>query len=40
MDESSVEVFINDGEQTFTNLIYTNPANRGIELYSKEVKYV
>ncbi|MGO0257971.1 glycoside hydrolase family 32 protein [Priestia aryabhattai] len=35
VDESSVEVFINDGEQTFTNLIYTNPANRGIELYSK-----
>ncbi|MBP1082807.1 MULTISPECIES: GH32 C-terminal domain-containing protein [Bacillus] len=34
VDESSVELFINDGEQVFSNLIYTNPANRNIELYS------
>lgn len=35
VDESSVEVFIDDGEIVFTNLIYTKPTNSGIELYSK-----
>ncbi|MFA9457913.1 GH32 C-terminal domain-containing protein [Halalkalibacter sp. AB-rgal2] len=34
VDESSVELFIDDGEYVFTNLIYTKPTNRGIELYS------
>ncbi len=35
VDESSVEIFINDGEQVFTNLIYTKSTNGGVELYSK-----
>lgn len=35
VDESSVEIFIDDGEIVFTNLIYTKPTNSGIELYSK-----
>src|SRR5690606_25106105 len=35
VDESSVELFINDGEYVFTNLIYTKPTNKGIELYTK-----
>ncbi|WP_413378787.1 glycoside hydrolase family 32 protein [Alkalihalobacillus sp. 1P02AB] len=35
VDESSVEIFINDGEQVFTNLIYTTPTNQNIELYTK-----
>ncbi|MFC0470666.1 GH32 C-terminal domain-containing protein [Halalkalibacter kiskunsagensis] len=35
VDESSVELFIDDGEMVFTNLIYTKPTNRGIELYAE-----
>ncbi|REB75796.1 levanase [Cutibacterium acnes] len=35
VDESSVEVFINDGEYVFTNLIYSQPTSNGIELYAK-----
>lgn len=35
VDESSVEVFINDGEYVFTNLIYSQPTSNGIELYTK-----
>ncbi|KAB7665918.1 glycoside hydrolase family 32 protein [Bacillus sp. B1-b2] len=35
IDESSVEVFINDGEYAFTNLIYSQPTSNGIELYTK-----
>ncbi|MCJ7842277.1 glycoside hydrolase family 32 protein [Lederbergia sp. NSJ-179] len=35
VDESSVELFVNDGEYVFTNLIYTKPTNKGIELYTK-----
>ncbi|OIJ22462.1 levanase [Anaerobacillus alkalidiazotrophicus] len=35
VDESSVELFVNDGEIVFTNLIYTKPTNNGIELYTK-----
>lgn len=35
VDESSVEIFVNDGEYTFTNLIYTMPTNDKIELYTK-----
>ncbi|MFB5660401.1 GH32 C-terminal domain-containing protein [Alteribacillus sp. HJP-4] len=35
VDESSVEIFIDDGEFTFTNLIYTDPTNNGIEFFSE-----
>ncbi|RKL67320.1 levanase [Salipaludibacillus neizhouensis] len=35
VDESSVEIFINEGEFAFSNLIYTKPTNSGIELFSK-----
>lgn len=35
IDESSIEIFVNDGELVFTNLIYTNSTNSGIELYTK-----
>ncbi|WP_077216141.1 glycoside hydrolase family 32 protein [Bacillus kwashiorkori] len=35
VDESSVELFINDGEYSFTNLIYSEPTSNEIELYSK-----
>ncbi len=35
VDESSVEMFINDGETVFTNLIYTTPTNHGLQLYTK-----
>jgi fructan beta-fructosidase len=35
VDESSIELFINDGEYTFTNLIYTEPTSDGIEFFSK-----
>lgn len=35
VDESSVEIFVNDGEIVFTNLVFTRPTNRGIELYAK-----
>jgi len=35
VDESSIELFVNDGEIVFTNLIYTKPTNTGIELYTK-----
>ncbi|GLC89659.1 glycoside hydrolase family 32 protein [Lysinibacillus piscis] len=35
VDESSVELFINDGETVFTNLIYTKPTNNGLQLYTK-----
>ncbi|MCF7222792.1 glycoside hydrolase family 32 protein [Marilutibacter chinensis] len=34
VDESSLEVFVNDGEQVFSNLIFTHPDNRSIELYA------
>ncbi|WP_245153889.1 GH32 C-terminal domain-containing protein [Jeotgalibacillus proteolyticus] len=34
VDESSVELFIDNGETVFTNLIYTKPTNTGIELYA------
>lgn len=34
VDESSIEWFINDGELTFTSLIYTDPTNAGIEWYA------
>ncbi|MFT8323070.1 MAG: glycoside hydrolase family 32 protein [Bacillus sp. (in: firmicutes)] len=36
VDESSIEVFINDGEKVFTNLIYTDEQNDGIEIYVDE----
>ncbi|RFB11004.1 glycoside hydrolase family 32 protein [Bacillus sp. HNG] len=35
VDESSIEVFVNDGEYTFTNLIYSKPTSNDIEIYSK-----
>lgn len=35
VDESSIEVFANDGEIVFSNLIYTRPTNRSVELYSR-----
>jgi len=35
VDESSIEIFVNDGEYVFTNLIYTTPTNNGIEFYTK-----
>ncbi|GAA4058734.1 GH32 C-terminal domain-containing protein [Amphibacillus indicireducens] len=34
VDESSVELFINDGEIVFTNLIYSEPTSNGIELFA------
>ncbi|GAF23979.1 sucrose-6-phosphate hydrolase [Bacillus sp. JCM 19047] len=34
VDESSIELFINDGEIVFTSLIYTDPTNDGIEWYA------
>ncbi len=36
VDESSIEVFVNDGEQVFTNLIYTKEENDGIELLCRQ----
>lgn len=35
VDESSIELFINDGEIVFTTLIYTDPTNDGIEWYAE-----
>jgi fructan beta-fructosidase len=35
VDESSIEIFVNDGEMVFTNLIYTRPTNRAIKLYAR-----
>ncbi|WP_078393724.1 GH32 C-terminal domain-containing protein [Shouchella patagoniensis] len=35
VDESSIELFINDGEIVFTSLIYTDPTNDGIEWYAE-----
>jgi len=35
VDESSIELFVNEGEFTFTKLIYTKPTNNAIELYTK-----
>ncbi|WP_064468927.1 glycoside hydrolase family 32 protein [Lederbergia galactosidilytica] len=35
VDESSIELFINDGEYVFTNLIYSNPTSNEVELYTK-----
>ncbi|WP_312098874.1 glycoside hydrolase family 32 protein [Niallia sp.] len=35
VDESSIEMFINDGEYVFTNLIYSQPTSGGIQLYTK-----
>jgi fructan beta-fructosidase len=35
VDESSVELFVNEGEFAFTKLIYTKPTNNAIELYTK-----
>ena len=35
VDWSSVEVFGNDGYSVITDLIFPNPASRGIEVYSK-----
>ncbi|GAF18335.1 LOW QUALITY PROTEIN: sucrose-6-phosphate hydrolase [Bacillus sp. JCM 19046] len=35
VDESSIELFINDGELVFTSLIYTDPTNDGIEWYAE-----
>lgn len=40
VDESSVELFINDGEYSFTNLIYSEPTSNDIELYSKGGKII
>lgn len=35
VDESSVEIFVNDGEYVFTNLIYPEPTSNEFELYSR-----
>ena len=35
VDESSIELFVNEGEFAFTKLIYTKPTNNAIELYTK-----
>ncbi|MEK0750796.1 GH32 C-terminal domain-containing protein, partial [Mycobacterium ulcerans] len=32
VDRSSVEVFINDGEKTLTNIIFPNESSEGIEM--------
>ncbi len=34
IDQSSVEVFVNDGEIVMSSLIFPDPANRGIEMFS------
>jgi fructan beta-fructosidase len=34
LDRSSVEVFVNDGEEVLTDRIYPSPGSDGIELYS------
>ena len=35
VDKSSVEVFVNDGKLVFTSLIFPDPDNRAIELFSE-----
>ena len=34
LDQSSVEVFVNDGERVLTSQIYPDPARRGVEVFS------
>ncbi|MGD6819119.1 GH32 C-terminal domain-containing protein [Metabacillus sp. 113a] len=34
LDRSSIEVFVNDGEQVMTDQIFAAPENQGMELYS------
>lgn len=34
VDQSSIEVFVNDGERVLTSQIYPSAANRGVELFS------
>ena len=34
VDQSSIEVFANDGERVLTSQIYPNAANRGLEVFS------
>ncbi|WP_342447495.1 GH32 C-terminal domain-containing protein [Paenibacillus ihuae] len=35
VDESSVEVFVNDGESVFSDVIFPDPASRGMSFYTK-----
>lgn len=34
VDQSSIEVFVNDGRRVLTSQIYPDPGNRGVELFS------
>jgi sucrose-6-phosphate hydrolase SacC (GH32 family) len=34
VDTCSIEVFVNDGQRVLTSLIFPNPDNRAIELFS------
>jgi sucrose-6-phosphate hydrolase SacC (GH32 family) len=34
VDDCSVEVFVNDGEIVFTDLVFPSPASRGVEFYA------
>ncbi len=36
IDACSVEVFLNDGETVFTELVFPSPGSRGVELFSSE----
>lgn len=40
IDKYSVEVFVNDGEQAITSLIYTDQAANGISFWSDERTYI
>jgi sucrose-6-phosphate hydrolase SacC (GH32 family) len=36
VDQSSVEVFVDDGRTTLTALIFPDPADRGVEVFSRD----
>jgi len=36
VDASSVEVFVNDGERVFTDLVFPSSDSRGVEFFQSE----
>jgi sucrose-6-phosphate hydrolase SacC (GH32 family) len=36
VDACSVEVFVNNGEHVFTDLVYPSPGSRGVEFFGPE----
>ena len=40
MDNTSLEVFVNDGEVVFTELLFMEAANRRLEVYASGGKIV